>query len=174
MDSLTATLTLSLTADGSVDVPGFNALSNSSSISARASMTTDAANSALGGGNQAAMYLLQVAASGSASITMASVTNMLLQSTITIARVKGLLIYSLPLVEDATYGTVNTGTTLTCSAAMWWDHSSGHPVFTLKAGEGFAFISNTDVGQTPCTLAVANADVTNAVSLRVGIIGGDD
>ncbi len=157
---------------------------NASSPSVRYSYGTAAANAAVGGSNEAALFITSVAGSGSATIDFTSVTDLLNTAAVSLARIKAIWFCLLSAALDSVNGTAATSVTLgnnsgndwisqshtgwLASAASVMDVPNGGSVGFCTSSAGGILVDNTHKIEK-----VTNNDTVVAAKLQTFLCGGD-
>ena len=184
MPSIT-TLTASLTATASWNAAGSktgtdyaNAVPVSNSgFSTKQSVATTIANASAGGGNQFISNIVTIAGGGSTTIDLTSLTDILGQTGVSLARYKGILFRLLSVADDATNGTACSGVTIGNNAANdinnWYGGATG--TLTLGNGEHTQWASPSAAGKvvdgTHKIIKIANNDGAVTAAVQYTILG---
>jgi hypothetical protein len=129
--------------------------------------------------NEIASKIFAIAASGTTTISLQSLTDVLGQ-TVNLVRVKGLLFQLLSTADDSVNGTACSGVTLNAtppSHPFLGFLGGTNPTITLGNGEALAWLSpsanGTGVSGSAYQIEVTNLDSTNAAAFQVTILGAD-
>lgn len=110
--SYKATVSSAVQAQKSTTLAAGAPITASPNASKALSLGTSAANNAAGGADEAFLFLVSIAGSGNASIDLTSITDLLGQTGVTLARVKHLRIQLLSAADDAVNGTAAASVTV--------------------------------------------------------------
>jgi hypothetical protein len=136
------------------------------------------ANNAALGANELISQIFTIAASGNLSLDLTNLTDILFQASISLARVKGILIRLLSATDDATNGNGCSGVTIGNAT------SNGFPMFlanttsemVLGNGEFVCWAtpgaSGLAVSGTSKNLYLVNNDASNAAKVQITLLGG--
>jgi hypothetical protein len=128
--------------------------------------------------NELASAIFDVTASGTATINLQSLLDVLGQ-TVTLVRVKGLLFQLLSMADDASYGTACSGVTIGNAGTHPFLGFLGgtDPTITLGNGEALGWLSPSanglSVSNTTENILITNTDSTNAAAVQVTLLGAD-
>lgn len=114
------------TAQNTITGSNYQPLTNSGNIQKSVSLGTAAANAAVGGADQLISYIVNIAISSSTTIDLTSLTNILQQSGVSLARVKFYQFRLLSVDDDPVYGTL-------CSSVTIGNAASNSQQFNLSA-----------------------------------------
>lgn len=180
LDSLVATLSCQLTATAAHNITGadYSALQTRVTPAGSMSAGTAIANASAGGADELISKIYTAAASGTVNIDLTSLTDVLLQSSISLARVKGIMFRLLSVAQDATNGTacssVEIGNAGSNGNTMFLKDISD--IITLKNGEWVGWGTSQAAGKmvdgTHKIILVTNIDSGVAMALQVTLIGG--
>ena len=157
-------------------------LTNNPSPSKAISLGTAAANNAAGGADEAALFLVSIAASSSATVDLTSITDILNQSA-SLARGKHIRIQLLSASDDTVNGTAASYVTIgnngsndwVSQGGTGWFHGAtssfdvpngGYMEFGVGNGAGVA------VDGTHKIIKIANADAGLAAKVQISLCGG--
>lgn len=186
LDSLTATLKISLSATPQKNSTGadYQPLTTPVSISKTETVGTSNANGAVGGCDELISKVYSINASSSITIDLTSLTDILLQTGVSLARVKGIMIRLLSATDDtvipgtaAAYITVgNNGANdfVSQSGTGWLNGASS--AFDIPNGGALAFLcpnaGGVIVDGTHKIIKIANGDGALVAKAQVSILGG--
>lgn len=185
LDALTASLKVDVQWTAQKTITGnSNALKHASRVSKEAdnSIVSGSGNTASGIGDQLCSFVTTISASSSTTLDLSSLTNILQQTSQTIARIKGVLIELLSSAQDATSGTACSSITIGGAASNQWISQSGSggpgdasSLWDIPNGEFLAFsckaTTGTVVDGTHKSLKILNNDATYAAGVRITILG---
>lgn len=168
------------TLTGSTD---FNPISNTTNINKAVSLGTAAANAAAGGADELAAFVTSITASGSATIDLTALTDILNQTSVTLARVKSIIFRLLNAADDATNGTAassvtigNNGTNDYISQSHGGWLASATSTFDVPSGGwmgyGVGNAAGNVVDGTHKIIKVANNDGSLTAKVQSVICGG--
>lgn len=198
LSTLSATLTaqLSWTATKTLTGTAYSAITNQSAIKKALSLGTSAANAAVGGADELASFVTSVSASSSSSIDLTAMTDILNQSSASLARAKAIVIRLLSASDDATNGTAAASITLdnTVTNALsaqshsgWFDNAHEGTAtggmgdatgskFTIPNGGFLAFGTPAAAGVlvdgTHKVVKITNNDGAIAAKAETSFVGG--
>lgn len=141
---------------------------------------TASANNAVGGADEIVSFLQTIAAGGSATINLQNITNILQQSGVSLARLKG---YKIRLLSSSGRGAVDSVNGTTCSSITVGGGADASPLemnaagtFTINRGGSHQVLDPTAAGLvlvTPTTknILITNNDGSNAAAVQVTLIG---
>lgn len=168
--------------NASNNILGQNPVSQGDSVSTSYEFSTDAANDAVGGADELVSFLQSIAPGGSATIDLRSVTNILQQTGIALARVKG---YKIRLLAASGRGAVDPTNGTACSSITVGNAPSNpHPLemgattYTYAVGNGGTHqvldvsAAGVAVTNTSRNVLITNNDVSVAAAVQVTVIGG--
>lgn len=133
---------------------------------------TGAANAAVSGADEIVSFLQVIAPSGSATINLQSVLNILQQAGVALARLKG---YKIRLLTSGTKGAVDTVNGTLCSSITVGNApSNGNPLemgavantYTIKNGGSHQHFDPSAAGFVTVTGTTKNVLITNDDSVR--------
>jgi hypothetical protein len=145
ISSLTATITAAIGWNASNTLTGsdYAPNSNNSTPKKQLSLGTAAANAAAGGADELYSAITSLAGSASASIDLTSITDILATAGVSLARVKGIMIRLLSVIDDTTIGTaasaINIDNTvanaLSATTNSGWFNNANEGTATGGAGD---------------------------------------
>ncbi len=151
---------------------------NGSQNNAQQTYGTAAANAALGGADEYFNFLITLAASASSTLDLTTMTNVLNQASVSIARIKAYQFQLLSVAQDATNGTACSSVTIgnAVSNAQLFNLGGTTPTFTVYTGGAWSYQDERAGGFTVDgshnNLKFLNNDGAVAAAIRVQIIGG--
>lgn len=179
LDTLTASIKTTIVWSGEISITGtdYNSLSNSGSISKTVAVASTTANAVAGGGDQFISYILTIAASGTSTVDLTALTNILQQSA-TLARIKGVVLRLLSTTDDATNGTncsnVTIGNAASNAQKLFLDAATD--TFTMKNGGCLSYADPSAAGfvvdASNKNLKIVNNDSSNAAAFQLTVFGG--
>lgn len=145
---------------------------------------TQAANNAVGGADEVVSFLQVIAAGGSATVNLLSITNIMQQAGVALARVKA---YKIRLLANSGKGAVDAVNGTACSSITVGNAGSnpntlefgtGNPTFTFTVNKGgvHQHFDPTAAGFTLVTpsaknILITNNDGANAAAVQVTLVG---
>lgn len=162
------------------NITGQQPYSQSDNVQTSYEFGTGAANNAVGGADEVVSFIQAIAAGGTATINLQSITNILQQSGVALARLKGYKIRLLAASGKGAIDSVNgtacssitvgggaNANTLEMNAAGTLTINSGgsHPHFDPSAA-GFSVITSSNRN-----ILITNNDGSNAAAVQVTLIG---
>jgi hypothetical protein len=185
LSSLTSSLLMQMGWTATKTITGDNYSPNSNSTTLKKSFATgtSAANAAVGGGDELCSSITSIAASGTATIDLTSMTEITGATGISLARLKGILIRLLSVVDDATNGTACNGITFGNAATNGFTSQAANRGFLGTAasvhdlGNGDAYSYGTAraagvlVDATHKEIKVVNLDGAVAAKVEISIQG---
>ncbi len=153
-------------------------ITNGSQNNLQQAYGTDAANAAVGGADEYFNFLINLTSSGSSTLDLTTMTNVLGQASVSIARIKAYQFQLLSVAQDATNGTACTsiaiGNAATLGQLLNLDDSTA--TFTVFTGGSWAYSDQTAggfaVSGSTKNLKFLNNDSGHAAAIRVQIIAG--
>lgn len=162
----------------------YNPTTNAGTINKSYTLGTANANNAAGGADEFISFLIgggSIAASGSATVDLTSLTNIVGTAAVSLARVKGYMIRLLSASDDATYGTACSSITVgnNASNANTLEFGTGNPTFTFNVNNGGCHVhfDTTAAGMvivdsTHKIIKIVNNDGSNAAGVQITLFGG--
>lgn len=180
--ALQITTTCNAQLSGPSSALGFPATVNNASLNAKTSFSTGA--NVVGGINQEAISILTIAASGSATINLQALTNVLQQASIVLVRLKKYLFWLLSPNDDSVNGTNCSSVVIQGGATNPNTLNLGGtaPTLTLtgvptgsggKIGHADDSAAGIAVSATACNIKIANSDGANAAAVFYNVAGAD-
>ncbi len=108
----TDTETIAIQAATGLTGTDYQPLQSNQTVKKIVAVGTAAANAAAGGSDEAASFLITLSASASVSTDLTSITDIMQTASVTLARIKALIIRLLSATDDATNGTAASGITI--------------------------------------------------------------
>jgi hypothetical protein len=191
LDSLTfkATVGLSITAQKNITGSDYSPIQNTSTITKAVNLGTSSGNATAGGADECASFIQSIAASGSASIDLTSLTDFLAATGVSLARVKSITIRLLSAADDSAVGTAagsitidNTVTNALSSQSNsgWFSNAAEGAAngskFTIPNGAylsfGVANAAGVVVDSTHKLIKVTNNDGSLSAKVQFTLTGG--
>jgi len=110
-------------------------LSNAGNFAKQISITNTIANASAGGGDVFASFLLIISSSSSSNVDLTSITNILQQTGVTLARVKSIVIRLLSTTDDPVNGTAASSIIVGNNGSNDWISQAGAGWFTTAGSE---------------------------------------
>lgn len=184
-----ATVQLGWTAQNSLTGTDYSPTQQSSTIRKLQTHGTAVANAGVGGGDELYSAISSISASGTVSIDLTAITDILSQAGISLARVKFIMLRLLSVADDATNGTAASSVTLDNTVANalsaqahsgWFDNGSegavGGSKFTVPNGAGLIFMlpnaAGVVVDGTHKVIKAVNNDGSLTAKLQLSVMGG--
>lgn len=182
ISSLSGTISDSLNWNASNNVTAQNPVLQGDAVSTSYAFGTDNANTAVGGADEIVSFLQTIAAGGSATIDLKSITNILQQSGVALARLKG---YKIRLLAASGKGAVDSVNGTACSSVTVGNAASnGNPLemdsaadtYTIKNGGSHQHFDPSAAGFVLVSPTTKNVLITNndglvAAAVQVTLIG---
>lgn len=198
LDSLASTLKLLInwTAQKNVTGTDYTATANVSQIQKTLTLGTAAANAAAGGSDELISKIYSIGASSNTSIDLTSLTDILAQTSVSLARVKAIVIRLLSASDDSTNGTAASSITidntvtnaLSAQSNTGWFNNAHEGTATGGAGDatgskftipsggwmgfGVANAGGVLVDGTHKVIKIVNNDAGLAAAVQVTLVGG--
>lgn len=191
LDSLTSNLLVQLGWNATKNVVGsdYTPNTNQSTVKKALSIGTAVADAAAGGGDELVSFVQTIAASGSASIDLTSLTDILGATGVSLARVKAIVIRLLSATDDTTIGTAAASVTIdnTVTNALssqsnsgWFSNAAEGAAngskFAIPNGGVLAFGTPAAAGvlvdPTHKVVKVTNNDAGLAAKVQISLVGG--
>lgn len=153
----------SWTAQQAINGADYQPVTNSGNISPGLRYSNSILNNALGGADQIISYILPIAASGTATIDLTSLTNILQQTGITLARVKAYEFRLLSLTDDPENGTA-------CTSITWGNAATNSQQLNLPASMTSSIFNG---GVTPYWDETATGFVVDGTHKSVKFVNND-
>ncbi len=157
----------------------YNPLTNVGAFNQQQSYVQSTANAALGGADEFVSYLISLAASANTTVNLCSLTNILQQTGVNLARVKGWCIRLLNAAQDSVNGTTCTSVTVGNAAAnqFLFNNLTANATFSVYTGSISEYFDQTAGGFTVANasnnnIKLVNADATNAAAVQLTLVGG--
>lgn len=137
------------------------------------------ANNVIGGANQYFVFLTTIAASGTALLDFTSLTNILQQAGVSLARIKAWQFQLLSIAQDSVNGTACTSVVCGANASnpLVLNMGGTTPTFTLNNGGSQSYSDQSAAGFTVSgtvkILKVVNNDSGHGAAFLVSAVGGD-
>lgn len=136
----------------------YQQVQNAGTIQKTVTMGTSSANSAAGGGDEVFSFQQTISAGSSVTVDLTAMTNLLQQASVSIARVKGMMIRNLSTTDDSTINSPGSRKIFVFN----YGAANPSPLWFQSGGTGLSL-----------NLAVNAGNVINAVSLNTNAaIGG--
>ncbi len=180
LDSLTSSISAGLTIDARKNITGadYQPIQNNTTITKRVALGTAVANGVAGGADSLVSFIQSIAASGTATIDLRALTDILNQGAQVWARLKGLLIRLLSVADDATNGTAATQVVIGNAAMNANTLFLGAAAHTIVLKNG-CFVAWGDPGAAGNTVSAAakdvlitNSDAGVAAKVQFSAVGG--
>lgn len=178
LSSQSMTVKVSVNGSGTENVTGtdYKALTQSLSIAKSVGpFTTAVANNASLGADETASFIVSIAASGTGTVDCTNLTDILLRTGVSLARVKAYVIRLLSTTDDSVNGTLCTGVLLN-STGTNLIVLPGITNTTLGNGEVLAWATVSATGVTVDSthkiINVLNNDASHAAAVQVTLVGG--
>jgi hypothetical protein len=172
-------LKVQVSGSGSVNVTGQNYQALSQPLNFNKNVgpfTTANANNAALGANECVSYLSTIASSSSEDIDLTSLTDICLQSGVSLARVKGYLIRLLSVADDSVNGTACTGVTIDGAGTNLIALPGLGSSQVLGNGEFIAWATPNAAGVTVDSthkiIHIVNNDAAHSACIQLTVIGG--
>ena len=180
LDTLTVTMKPSITGTIGKNITGtaYNPITvGVSLVKAGLAFSRGIANTTALGADEIISSITTIAASGNTTIALNGLTDMLLQSGVSLARVKGYRIHLLSTSDDATNGTNCSSITVGNAAATPFPFilNTSTTTFTLNNGEYTEWATPSGAGivvGSAINIKIVNNDASNAAAVIVTLIGG--
>jgi len=182
ISSLSGNLSSSISWTASNDITAQQPLMQGDNVQSNYAFSTLAANNAVGGADEIVSFLQTIAPSGTATINLKSITNIMQQSGIALARLKG---YKIRLLAASGKGAVDPVNGTACSSISVGNAAAnpnplemdaGTTTYTIKNGgdhqhfdpsaAGFVLVTNTTNN-----VLITNNDASVAAAVQVTLVG---
>lgn len=180
ISTLTTTFKAGVTWSASVNLTGtdYSPLTQAGNINKTYALGTASANSASGGGDEFISYIISLAASANTTVDLTNVTNIVQQSGVSFARIKGYMIRLLSTSDDSTNGTNCTSITVGAAASNMQNLELGGNTNTFTLGNGGCHqhfdpsaAGFSTVGASTKNIKFLNNDATNAAAIQLTVAG---
>lgn len=181
ISNLTGSIADSIRWSASNDITAQQPITQGDSIQTSYEFSTDNDNDAVGGADELVSFLQTIAAGGSATIDLMSVTNIMQQAGVALARLKG---YKIRLLAATGRGAVDSVNGTACSSITVGGGSNANGLemtavddtYVVKSGGSHQVLDPTAAGfalVTPSTknLLITNDDGSVAAAVHVTIFG---
>lgn len=182
ISSLVGSISDSLRWSAANNITGQQPLQQGDNVATDYNFGTLNSNDVSGGADEVASFLQMIAAGGSATINLRSITNILQQTGVALARLKG---YKIRLLAASGNGAIDSVNGTTCSsisvgnaavAANPLEMGAGTTTYTIKNGgshqhfdpSAAGFVTVTDSSRN---VLIANNDGSVAAAVQVTLIG---
>lgn len=141
------------------------------------SFTRNNANNAALGADELISSVISIAASGNTTVALNSLTDMLLQAGVSLARVKGYRVQLLSVADDSVNGTACSSVTVGNAASTPFPFilNTATTTFNLGNGEYTEWATPSAAGivvGTAINIKLLNNDGSNAAAVQLTLLGG--
>lgn len=182
ISNLTVTISDSIYWSASNNITAQNSLNQGDNVQTSYSIGTAVANNISGGGDELVSFLQVIAPSGSATINLVSITNILQQFGLPLARVKG---YKVRLLAQSGNGAVDSVNGTACSSVTVGNAGTNpnalemsNVTYTYNLGNGGSHqhfdpsaVGFSLVTGAACNIKVQNNDGVNSAAFQLSLVG---
>ncbi len=173
LSSLVSKITIGMnwTAENNLVGSDYQPIQQSGNIQISREGGTDQLNTSLNGANQWISYIVTVAGSSSTTVDCTSITNILQQTGVSLARVKSYVIRLLSVADDPLHGSncesVKVGGA--ASVPLGFELDSPTMKFNVKNGDGHAHLSGDPLGICTIGAGAKNVLIMNSSTIAAAV-----